>query len=289
MPALFIGITTWNSATFLPYTLRAIRATTSPSSTEVAVLDNLSHDQSAAIALSHGATVLRRRSSQAAALTDLFNMSRAEFTLLVHADVILLNPNWLDLCVSAIDSHVALVSPEDIGCGPYTRPWGSNMPESSFLFFHTKMARRTRRTFWRRRFGLTLPFRGIDFSGDHITYSLPERLREASLSWKRMDVHTSSPVPEPIYMPDFEPTRWYPHLADYEYGLGNFYSIDGTVTHYHNWFERSLTEGDPRACLSESAGGLPIEFLNTYSRAFLRDFDAHRVHVPEQLSRRPEA
>ncbi len=41
-PDLFIGITSWNSALFLPHCLEAIRATTAGVATKVVVLDNCS-------------------------------------------------------------------------------------------------------------------------------------------------------------------------------------------------------------------------------------------------------
>jgi glycosyltransferase involved in cell wall biosynthesis len=279
---LFIGITTWNSATFLGHTLGAIRRTTDAQSTRVLVLDNVSTDATVQIARDHGAEVLVRESGQDMALMDLFNASRSEFTLLLHADVILLSERWFDLCRAAMTGNVALVSPEDIGCGPYTRPWGANMPESSFLFFRTKEARKTRRWYTRQRFRLQIPYRAIDFTGPHITYHLPERLRERGLDWRMMNVHPSTRMETPIYTPAFEAPHWNPELAMYDYGLGNFYSLDGVVTHYHNWYERALeaVPDDSDRMLSREAGALPVAFLQTYSRRFLTDLVNGTVRVP---------
>src|SRR5207248_2355027 len=141
---LFVGVTTWNSAGFLPTSLAALRRFTDERTTRLVVLDNCSTDDTAAIAKNFGAEVVKRMSSQSMALGDLFNFSRSELTLLIHADVVLLHERWLDACERHLTGNVALVSPEDIGCGPYTRPWGAGKPESSFLLFRTSLARRTR-------------------------------------------------------------------------------------------------------------------------------------------------
>jgi glycosyltransferase involved in cell wall biosynthesis len=280
---LFIGMTTWNSASFLPASLTALRAMTDASQTHLVVLDNDSTDGTAGIARRFGAEVIVRRSGQAHALMDLFNRSRAEFTLLLHADVVLLDRRWLDVCAAHLTGNVALVSPEDIGCGPFTRPWGRGMPESSFLLFRNALARRTRIWFRRRRFKLPLPFRGLDVTGDHITYNIPERLRAHGLEWQPMRVHTSARLEAPIYTPHFDAPQWTPELAMYRYGLGNFYSIDGIVTHYHNWFERAVEDvaDDSERMLPASSGGLPLVFLKRYTRTFLDDFARGAVDIPE--------
>lgn len=53
-----------------------------------------------------------------------------------------------------------------------------------------------------------------------------------------MDVHTSTREPEPVYVPNFKPKYWGETLSYLRYGLGNFYSLNGHITHYHNWFDR---------------------------------------------------
>jgi len=282
-PELFVGMTTWNSATFLRASLGGVRDTTDATRTRVVVLDNNSTDDTVAIAKSFGAEVLSRGSSQSMALMDLFNWSRSEFTLLIHADVVLLDSWWLEVCRARLTGDVALVSPEDIGCGPYTRPWGKGMPESSFLLFRTELARKTRRwTGWRRRFRLYLPYRAIDLTGDHLTYNLPQRLHERGLAWTKMQVLTSRRVPAPIYTPRFDAPMWTPELAMYRYGLGNFYALDGVVTHYHNWYERALEDvaDDSERTLPPESGGLPLAFLKAYSRNFLEDLARGAIDVP---------
>lgn len=282
-PELFIGITTWNSATFLRASLAGIRNTTDAKRTRVVVLDNQSTDDTVAVAKSFAAEVVVRPSSQVVALMDLFNWSRSELTLLIHADVVLLGERWLDVCRTHLTGNVALVSPEDIGCGPYTRPWGKGMPESSFLLFRTSLARKIREwRGWRRRLGIRLPYRGIDLTGDHITYNLPKRLHERGLAWTPMKVLTSRRMPEPIYTARFDAPMWTPELANYRYGLGNFYALDGVVTHYHNWYERALEDVTPDSdrTLPAQSGGLPLAFLKTYSQNFLADFARDAVDIP---------
>jgi len=280
---LFVGITTWNSATFLPHSLAAVRRHTDERRTRLMILDNFSTDGTVDVARRFGAEVVQRRSGQAAALADLFNFSRSELTLLLHADVVLLTPQWLEVCARHLTSNVALVSPEDIGCGPYTRPHGRDQPESSFMLFRTAAARRTRRWQWRRRFKLRLPYRAIDFNGEHITYNLPRRLTEQGLGWTAMRVHTSDRLAAPIYAPRFDAPMWKAELAMYRYGLGNFYSLDGVVTHYHNWFERAFeeVEDDSTRTLPEASGGLPLAFLKKYTRNFLDDLAYGSVRIPE--------
>jgi glycosyltransferase involved in cell wall biosynthesis len=284
---LFIGMTTWNSAAFLPHSLKSVRRTTDPVRTRLVILDNESTDATVEIARRFGAEVVRRHSGQAAALMDLFNFSRSEYTLLVHADVVLLNADWFELCAAYLRGQVAVVSPEDIGCGPYTRPWGRNMPESSFLLFRTALARKTRIWQWRQRFKVQLPYRAVDFTGAHITYNLPHRLAARGLTWKPMTVHTSSRVTVPIYTPGFNAPMWNPDYAQFRYGLGNFYSLGGVVTHYHNWFERSLEDvpEDSDRRLPPESGGLPLAFIKKYTTNFLEDLERGSVDVPATATR----
>jgi len=224
---LFVGITSWNSALFLPHCIQAVRSNTRDVRTEIVVLDNLSEDGSAAIARAHGTNVIEERCTQPDALNRLFLLSRSRYTLLMHVDVILLDPRWFDLCRSKLGKNTILVSPQDIGCGPFTRPWGRDMPESSFMFFDTAGARKLRQTRWVRRFRLPYPAQRIDFYPRHVTHHLPWRLAERGLRWHAMKVHTSNRLTEPIWQPESRPMCWSDELACLQYGLGNFYSVDG--------------------------------------------------------------
>jgi glycosyltransferase involved in cell wall biosynthesis len=283
--ALFVGITSWNSELFLGHCIDAIKRTTNPESTRIVVLDNESVDNSRALAERRGVEVISRKCNQAQALSYLFNLSRSEYTLLIHSDVILLSREWLGLCASHLTGNVAMLSPEDIGCGPYTRTWGGGMPESSFMLFRTDLARKARRWFRVQRFKIRWPYRAMDFCGDHITYNVPSMLAEKGLSWKMMNVHTSTKESLPIYVPNFQPKHWSDAWGLYRYGLGNFYSIDGHVTHYHNWFDRTVREGSDAIGESKATypgdGGVPLAFIKTYTERFLSDFKSGVLVVPE--------
>lgn len=290
---LFVGVTSWNSKLFLPHCLRALKYTVDGMDARVVVLDNASADGSAQIAGSLDAEVIVRRCTQGDALNRLFRESRSRFTLLIHADVILLGKDWYGLCASKIAKDRILVSPEDIGCGPYTRPFGAGMPESSFLFFDTVAMSKAKAILWRKTRFFPLPRRVLDFYGHHVTHNLPERLRRRGLSWFRMDVHVSDRVPHPIYDPPFEAPVWSEELGHLRYGLGNFYSIDGAITHYHNWYDRidANVPADSTLTTHSTGRGFPTAYVKAYTNAFLEDYSAGRLVVPAALrsDRRPVA
>jgi glycosyltransferase involved in cell wall biosynthesis len=256
-PDCFIGITSWNSEAFLGPCLDQI-GKTARGRVRVVVLDNASTDRSAEVASSRGAEVIVKKCDQWQAMNWLLKMSRNRYTLLIHSDVILLHDDWLDLCAAEMPGNVALVAPEDIGCGPYTRPWGKGMPESSFLFFDTRKAMSARKVFWRQRFKMKLPYRAFDFRGDHITYNVPTA---------------------------FKPKYWWESLPYLRYGLGNFYSLDGQITHYHNWFDRVGLGSEPFDPASKETvppeGGIPKAYLQISSRRFLDDLTRGALRVPE--------
>jgi len=64
--------------------------------------------------------------------------------------------------------------------------------------------------------------------------------------------------------------------------MGNFYSIGGIITHYHNWFERALDDctGDSEGIL-QSTGGFPLEYIKLYSKTFIDDYRAGKIAVPD--------
>jgi hypothetical protein len=185
-----------------------------------------------------------------------------------------------------MQGSVALVSPEDVGCGPYTRPWGKGMPESSFLLFDTKKALKARVWHWRRRFRLRFPVRVLDFFGAHITYNLPKALTKYSWTWKMMEVHASPIQSAPIYDPDLLPKHW-SQLAYYRYGLGNFYSLAGHVTHYHNWYDRlnaRIAISSDKAEIRREHCELPLEYVGRYTDVFLQDLQRGGLRVPTFLT-----
>ena len=271
----------WNSALFLPHCLEALKRTTQAVNTHICVLDNSSDDESASLARRSGAEVLVRRCTQPEALQELVRRSSGRHTLLLHADVILLADDWYSRCSAHLQGSTVLISPEDIGCGPLTRPFGRGMPESSFLLFDTAGLRRARRLIWHRWHRLPLPRREFDFSGGHVTHNIPARLAERGLGWRPMNVYPSNAEAEPLFIPDPEVTLWSEELGHLRYGLGNFYGIDGTITHYHNWYDRLITSRAGEQ--GQARRGFPAAFINAYSQRFLADYRAGRVDLPRDL------
>jgi glycosyltransferase involved in cell wall biosynthesis len=278
---VFVGITTWNSEVLLPLCLDSLRRTAPEA--EIVVLDNESTDGTQAIAREAGARVVAKRCGQADALNALAAMSGRPHTVLVHSDVVFMSPDWVRTVLARCTGNVALVAPEDIGCGPYTRPWGKNMPESSFMCFATRHFERIRVRRWYRRFRVPHFRRLVDFYGDHITYNLPRRLAEAGLAWVPMSVHVSEYLDDPFFVPTFALKHWMPEMGHLRYGLGNFYSLDGVVTHYHNWYDRRVDltkQFEPQETLEVDGGGVPVAYLKAYTDNFMTDYRLGKVNVP---------
>lgn len=286
---LFVGLTTWDSALFLEASLEGIRRTTADLEVEVFALDNGSEDATLEILRRFSVPYQVRRISQPDALNELLRRSRADFTLLMHPDTVLLDENWFDICRAKFeDPRIALVSPEDIGCGPMTRPGGRGMPESSFLLFHTARIRRAQHWRFVRHYHIPKwPQRVLDLYPRSVTHNLPSRLKRAGLSWVTMRVLTSRRLAEPIYRPPFEPKCWSAELEHLDYGLGNFYALDGTITHYHNWFDR-FQENVPLDSTLETEDGIPNAYLRIGSERFLRDFRQNTIHLPSVTQPRRE-
>jgi glycosyltransferase involved in cell wall biosynthesis len=279
---LFVGITSWNSEKFLPHCLESLSNTIGPITKRVVVLDNSSVDSSPDVARNFGAEVIVKKMHQPDALNVLLSMSRSKYTLLIHPDVIFLSARWYAACLNRMKDNVALISPQDIGCGPYTRPWGQGMPESSFMLFDTTKIRKARSFRWVRKFRLRLPVRRLDLYHPNVTHGLPGHLQRSGLAWVPMKVHTSKVVQQPVYSRPVGAQVWNDELAYLQYGMGNFYSIGGIITHYHNWFDRALDDrtGNPEETF-RSAGGIPLEYVRAYSDAFIDDYRAHRVSLPD--------
>jgi glycosyltransferase involved in cell wall biosynthesis len=287
---LFVGVTTWNSELFLEHCLRAVHRTTEGLRVRIVVLDNFSSDRSVQIARDMRAEVRLERCSQAIALNRLLAMSRARHTLLIHADVILLSPDWWTICSRHLTGSTALVAPEDIGCGPLTRPYGAGMPESSFLLFDTAKAKRARTIMWHKRRGVPWPYLRLDLTQPHVTHGLPRILEQRRYSWCAMKVHASPREREPIYTPAFTPEYWSDDLSDLRYAMGNFYSLDGQITHYHNWYDRAPKNLN-MSSLETTGGkgrGLPLAFLSLGTRRFIEDLDAGHVILPSPDEQQPE-
>ncbi len=279
---LFVGVTTWESELFLEHCLRSVRRCTGGVKLVIGVVDNGSRDRSVEIARDFGAKVHIEHCSQAIALNRLLSMSDARHTLLIHSDVILLSPNWYPTCSRHLAGDVALVSPEDIGCGPLTRPYGAGMPESCFLFFDTQKARKARTLAWVRRRGIPFPEMSLELEHYHVTHDLPRALGRRGLTWKPMRVHPSPKDATATYTPSFTPEYWSAELSYLRYAMGNFYSLDGELTHYHNWFDR-VPKAVPLDSVetTEGAGrGLPLAFLSQGTRRFLEELEAGTLVLP---------
>lgn len=280
---LFVGVTTWNSERFLEHCLRSVRKTCAGVDMKLGVVDNMSRDRSVEIARDFGAQVHLERCSQSIALNRLLDMSRARHTLLIHSDVILLSPTWYRTCSAHLKGTVALVSPEDIGCGPMTRPYGAGMPESCFMLFDTAKARDCRTWTWKRRRGIPWPVHHLDLEDYYVTHDLPKTLARRGYTWQPMRVHASPSESTPVYTPPFTPEYWSNTLAHLRYGMGNFYSLDGDITHYHNWFDR-VPKDLPADSLETTDGngkGLPSAYLSLTTRRFIEDLEQGRLVLPD--------
>jgi glycosyltransferase involved in cell wall biosynthesis len=279
-PEIFIGVTTWNSDLLLPLCLESIKKTLPEA--EVVVLDNGSTDATQDIANQFKARLVVRRSGQAEALNALAKLSHSPYTVLIHSDIIFLSNHWAERCISKLTNNRALVSPEDIGCGPFTRPWGKDKPESSFMFFKTEYLKQVsvRRRY--QRFKIPYYRNEIDFYGEHITYNLPQHLESAGLTWYPMQVHVSDRLSEPYYIPPFQPRHWSDELSYLRYGLGNFYSIDNEVTHYHNWYDRVPKDIDLSSTetADKNGNGVPTAYLCAYTKNFVKDYSKDSIILP---------
>src|SRR5947209_16071193 len=97
-----------------------------------------------------------------------------------------------------------------------------------------------------------------------------------------MRVHASPKEPAPAYVPQFTPEYWSEELGYLRYAMGNFYSLDGEVTHYHNWFDRVPKDVplDSRDTTEGGGKGLPMAFLSLGTRNFIEDLKAGRLVLP---------
>ena len=281
---LDICIPTWNSSLFLDCCLRQIKANCEGLRYRVTIVDNASSDTTCSIAREHGCRIWVKRQSMPDALNQLTKASTARHTLFMHADTVLLNPQWYALTTAKLTGATALVSPQDIGCGPYSRPGGIGMPESSFMLFNTRQLKQLYRRRWVQRFRLLTPQRYVNFYSGSVTHYIPSELQRKGYDWHAMQVHISPEESTPIFTPDRRNRCcWSESLAKLRYGLGNFYSLDGVLTHYHNWYDRIL--GDHEGSDAPPRGdGIPNAYIAQRSRVFLDDYAANAIRIPSPLS-----
>ena len=279
---LFIAITSFNDEQWIGVCISALRRTLQGESYKIIVLDNRSSDTTPILAQQHGAEVISHACEQGEALNILLHQSRAEHTLLIHSDVILLHHGWYDLLKQKLKESIVLVSPNDIGLGNYLRTYGDGKPESSFMFFATrpikalgKMKRAYLKKFLKNP-GL-YPFRHFDFYGPHVTHRIPEVLQNKSKGWHAMNVLPSRRLPEAWFQYENPKANWDAEWGYYNYGFGNFYSLNGVITHYHNWYSRQLKNGATEL----NPNGVPLAYIRGYSQRFLNDYQNDRVNLPD--------
>jgi len=279
---LRIGLTTRNDAGVLSLCLDSIARTLDSVSHEVVIVDDRSDDGTPEIARAAGARVEVRALGQADALNYLLATSDTAYTLLLHSDVTLLDADWYPRVRRHIAGGVVLVSPDDCGVGPFLRAaYGAGNPESSFMFWSTAGARRLRRLGPRqlvRAARERLPFiRYVNLYHRHITHYLPAELERNGLRWKQMAV-LPSPTGERWFEFDAHApgVSWDPAWGSLVYGFGNFYALDGQITHFHQWYSRDAGS-DPTTL---NADGIPVRFLREAAARFEHDYRAGRVQVP---------
>jgi hypothetical protein len=167
------------------------------------------------------------------------------------------------------------------------------MPESCFLLFDTVKARRARTWEWIRRRGVPWPRLSLKLDHYYVTHDLPNSLSRQGYTWQPMRVHASPRQAGPVYRPSFTPEYWSEELSFLRYGMGNFYSLDGCVTHYHNWFDRVPKDVplESRETTEGGGRGLPLAYLSLGTRNFLSDLRANRLQLPaaDEPYREPRA
>ncbi|MBC7605025.1 MAG: hypothetical protein H7255_20505, partial [Ramlibacter sp.] len=132
---------------------------------------------------------------------------------------------------------------------------------------------------WVQRFKMKLPQRIMNFYSANVTHYLPGELQARELTWMPMKVHTSRHLAQPVYEPREDARCWVDELATLEYGLGNFYSVDGEITHYHNWYERQLDNEHVKRQPDKAT--IPLDYISQRSKQFLRDLSAGTVGLPD--------
>lgn len=287
-PSLFIGITCWNSELFIGKCIESIKKCTRNVTHDICVIDNKSTDSSVRIARSLEIPVIQKRCLQSEALNILLGMSNAEYTLLIHSDVVLLNKSWFDICIAKLIDMTILISPEDIGCGPLTRPFGKDKPESSFMLFKTSKIKKCRSLHLKRRKWRVSLQNNLDFSGGHLTHKLPEILSHKTYTWFPMDVYISPREELPLYVPSTPPPIWSEELPYLRYGLGNFYGVDDNITHYHNWYDRVVNVVEGNKSSPPRGSEFPRDFILQYTNRFLKDYDSNQIIFPTENSRNRE-
>jgi hypothetical protein len=98
-----------------------------------------------------------------------------------------------------------------------------------------------------------------------------------------MRVHASPREATPVYEPPFTPEYWSDELGMLRYGMGNFYSVDHVITHYHNWFDRvpKAIQADSVETTEGAGKGLPLAYLSSTTQRFLEDLARGALRLPD--------
>jgi len=279
---LTIGMTAFNDESILDPALERLRATTPPD-TRLVAFDNCSTDRSPEILARHGAVVLRGNLPQSDALNVLAASAKSKYLLLMHGDVFFLSNTWFQVCAAELDKGHVLVSPDDCGLGNYVRHEFKGRPESSFMMFDVARLHNRLRHFDPVRFFKRLlkyrhagPWRVLPLYVAHVTHALPAAIRQAGLTWTPMTVYPSRRLDQAWFAPPPGKWNWQDEWGHFDYGFGNFYSLNGTLTHYHNWYSRDLFS----SAADRNADGVPMEYIRQYTRRFLSDLKSGNVHTP---------
>jgi glycosyltransferase involved in cell wall biosynthesis len=283
VPLLTIGMTVFNDESILDPALERLQAT-APPGTRLVVFDNGSTDRSPEILARHGASVVRGNLPQPDALNVLAAGAKSKYLLLLHGDVFFLGHQWFDACAAELDNGHVLVSPDDCGLGNFIRSGFKGKPESSFMMFdvaklHGRLMKSDLTRYFKRliKYRRAGPLRILPLYVEHVTHALPQAISEAGQTWKSMNVYPSRRLDSSWFVPPPGKWNWTDDWGKYDYGFGNFYSLNGTLTHYHNWYSRDLFSGTRE----RNADGVPMEFIRQYTRRFLADLKAGTVHLPE--------
>jgi hypothetical protein len=94
-----------------------------------------------------------------------------------------------------------------------------------------------------------------------------------------MEVLVSPGRTEPWFAPERVPANanWQDAWGRLEYGFGNFYALDGAITHFHHWYSRYAWDDAP---LNDD--GVPTAYLTEAAERFRQDYRTGAVQLPRE-------
>ena len=123
----------------------------------------------------------------------------------------------------------------------------------------------------------------LSFDGPHLTHGLVDLFARHNKKVALLKVLYSNVQTSAVYQqPKVSSSEWLPALAHLDYGLGNFYTIDGVVSHYHNWYDRVSVHRYMRDAETTEPDnqGYPVEFVKQYTDRFIQDYYANELSLP---------